>query len=192
MGRKYDTARFLESVGLLRNYFDTPAITTDLIVGFPGETEDEFHQTLDFIKQCAFASMHIFPYSRRPGTPAAAMPDQIPAAVKEARAHEAIEAAERMEQSYLTQFVGQTLPILFEEEKNGWWQGHAPNYVCLRTHGENLHNQLRTMRVTGVDGNVLLGEDVSEPESERYEGTTSHFECCYEVKQECGCAKRKI
>lgn len=89
MNRKYDTERYYESVRLLREYFDRPGITTDLIVGFPGETEEEFEQTLEFVRKCAFSAIHIFPYSRRSGTPAAAMPDQVPNAVKEERAHRA-------------------------------------------------------------------------------------------------------
>ncbi len=84
MNRKYDTARYAQSVALLNQYFDRPAITTDLICGFPEETEEEFSQTLDFIAACGFAQMHIFPYSVRPGTPAAKMP-QVPKAVKEER-----------------------------------------------------------------------------------------------------------
>ena len=77
MNRKYDSARYYESVQLLHGYFDRPAITTDLIVGFPGETEEEFQQTLTFLHRCAFAAMHIFPYSKRPDTPAAKMPGQV-------------------------------------------------------------------------------------------------------------------
>ena len=86
MNRKYDTERFYQSVALLRDHFEDPAITTDMIVGFPGETEAEFGQTMDFIQRCAFSAMHIFPYSRRPGTPAAQMAGQVPKAIKEERA----------------------------------------------------------------------------------------------------------
>ena len=89
MNRKYDSARYYESVTLLREHFDRPGITTDLIVGFPGETEEEFDQTLDFVRRCAFSAMHIFPYSRRTGTPAATLPGQVPKAEKEARARRA-------------------------------------------------------------------------------------------------------
>ena len=106
MNRKYDTQRYYQSVELLRRHFDRPAVTTDLIVGFPGETQEEFAQTLDFIRKCAFAAMHVFPYSKRPGTPAAAMGGQLPNAVKEERAHTAAAAAAQMEQAYLAQFVG--------------------------------------------------------------------------------------
>ena len=158
MNRKYDTARYLESVRLLNQYFDRPAITTDLIVGFPQETEDEFEQTLAFIRKCAFSSMHIFPYSRRPGTPAAAMEGQIQKAVQEERAHRAAAVADEMEQAYLTQLIGSTLPVLFEEEKGGLWQGHAPNYVAVRAEGQELHNCLRPVRITAVSGNSLKGE----------------------------------
>ena len=157
MNRKYDSARYYQSVELLRVYFHDPAVTTDLIVGFPGETEEEFGQTLAFIRKCAFSSMHIFPYSRRPGTPAAAMAGQVPRAVQEDRAHRAAEAAARMETAYLNRLVGQLLPVLFEEEKGGLWQGHAPNYVAVRAEGDSLHNCLSNVRVTGVEGDALLG-----------------------------------
>ena len=158
MNRKYGTARFLESVELLRGHFDRPAVTTDLIVGFPGESEEEFAQTLDFLRRCAFSAMHIFPYSKRPGTPAAAMPDQLPNAVKEARAKEAAEIAAQMERRYLEQWVGTQAEVLFEEEKDGLWWGHTTRYcrVGVRS-GDNLHNQLRTVEVAGVEGSALLG-----------------------------------
>ena len=157
MNRKYDTARYLQSVQWLNETFDRPAITTDLIVGFPQETEEEFAHTLDFIRQCAFSSMHIFPYSRRSGTPAATMDGQIPHAVQEERAHRAGEVAREMEQTYLQALVGTTLPVLFEEEKEGLWQGHAPNYVAVRAQGDHLHNQLRQVKITGVKNGILLG-----------------------------------
>ena len=158
MNRKYDTARFYESVSLLRQYFDRPAVTTDLITGFPGETEEEFVQTLAFIEKCGFAAMHIFPYSVRPGTKAAAMPDQCTAAVKERRAAQAAETAERMKQAYLHGCVGQTYPVLFEQEKGGLYVGHAPNYCQVGVRGEDLHNAVRNVKIEAVDGDMLIGE----------------------------------
>ena len=158
MNRKYDTARFYESVSLLRQYFDRPAVTTDLITGFPGETEEEFAQTLAFIEKCGFAAMHIFPYSVRPGTKAAAMPDQCTAAVKERRAARAAEAAERMKQAYLRGCVGQTYPVLFEQEKGGLYVGHAPNYCQVGVRGEDLHNAVQNVKIEAVDGDMLIGE----------------------------------
>ncbi|MCD7838005.1 MAG: radical SAM protein, partial [Clostridiales bacterium] len=157
MHRRYDTARFLESCRLLRKYFDRPAITTDLICGFPGETEEEFARTLEFLRQAQFSAMHIFPYSRRPGTVADKLPGQLPNAAKEARCHRAADVAAEMERAYLNLWVGETLEVLFEEEAEGLWRGHAPNYVEVYAPGENLHNVLRTVRVTGVRGSTLEG-----------------------------------
>ena len=157
MNRKYDTARFYESVTLLRAYFDRPAVTTDLICGFPGETEEEFATTLVFIEKCGFAAMHIFPYSIRPGTRAAAM-EQVSAAVKEQRAARAAQTAETMRQAYLRGCVGQTYPVLFEQEKDGYYTGHAPNYCEVGVRAEDLHNKVLNVKITGIDGNMLTGE----------------------------------
>lgn len=158
MNRKYDTERYYESVKLLREFFDRPAITTDLIVGFPGESEEEFSATLAFVERCAFSSMHIFPYSRRTGTPAAEMDGQIPNAAKEARAHRAHALAAALEERYLAQWVGSVLPVLFEEEKNGLWRGHAPNYVeVFAPHEEILHNVLKNVEISDVCAGALEG-----------------------------------
>ena len=157
MNRKYDTERYYESVKLLRRHFDRPGITTDLIVGFPGETEEEFAQTLDFVKKCAFSAMHIFPYSRRTGTPAAAMPDQVPNAVKEERAHRAGEVARQLHRTWLESWVGQTLPVLFEEEKDGLWRGHAPNYTEVFAPGEGLHNVIKDVEIVELSQDGLKG-----------------------------------
>ena len=161
MNRKYDTARYLESVELLKRWFDRPAVTTDLITGFPEETEEEFAQTLDFIRKCRFAQMHIFPYSIRPGTPAAKM-EQVPKAVKEERARRAAAVAEEMHRSYLEGCVGRTYPVLFEQPKNGKFFGHAPNYMEVLVDGAELHNALKNVRITDVDGEALLGEIVEQ------------------------------
>ena len=157
MNRKYDTARFYESVTLLRRYFDRPAITTDLICGFPGETEAEFDATLSFIEKCGFAAMHIFPYSIRPGTKAAAM-EQVPSAVKEQRAGRAAQAAETMRQAYLQGCVGRVYPVLFEQEKDGYYTGHAPNYCEVGVRANDLHNKVLDVKITGVSGEMLIGE----------------------------------
>ena len=157
MNRKYDTARFARSVALLNQYFDHPAVTTDMIVGFPEETEEEFAQSLDFIRACGFAQMHIFPYSVRPGTPAAKM-EQVPKAVKEERARRAAATAEEMRSAYLQGCVGRVYPVLFEQPKGDKFFGHAPNYMEVLAEGENLHNVVKNVRVTSTDGNVLFGE----------------------------------
>ena len=157
MNRKYDTARYKKSVDLLNEFFDRPAVTTDLIVGFPGETEEEFAATLDFIRACGFAEMHIFPYSIRPGTPAAEM-EQVPKAVKEDRAARAAAVAEELHQAYLEGCVGQVYDVLYEQPVNGLYQGHAPNYMVAAVKGDGLHNRTLPTRIVGVQGGVLLGE----------------------------------
>ena len=158
MNRKYDSNRYYESVKFLHQVYDRPAITTDLIVGFPGETEEEFHQTLDFIQKCAFSAMHIFPYSKRPGTPAAKLPGQVLNAVKEERAHRAAQIARTMQDAYLDSWVGETVPVLFEEEREGLWRGHTTRYCEVAVQSaQPLHNQLRQVRITGRDGGALQG-----------------------------------
>lgn len=157
MNRKYDSARYYESVRLLKAYFDGVAVTTDLIVGFPEETEEEFLETLSFIRRCGFAQMHIFPYSVRPGTKAAAM-RQLMGAVKEKRAARAAEVAEEMHEAYLQSCVGKVFPVLFEQEKEGRFAGHAPNYMEVLAKGEELHNAVRNVEITAVENGGLVGE----------------------------------
>ena len=157
MGRKYDTERYHRSIRLLNGYFPDAGITTDLIVGFPGETQEEFEQTLRFLQSCAFSGVHVFPYSRRPGTPAASMPGQLSKEEKEARARRAIALAAEMEQSWLESRIGRTVPVLFEEEKDGWWQGHAPDYALVRAKGEQLHDRVLPVRIEAVDRGALTG-----------------------------------
>ena len=159
MNRKYDTARYFESVSLLKQYFDGVAVTTDLIVGFPEETEEEFSKTLAFIRRCGFAQMHIFPYSVRPGTKAAKM-RQLTAAVKEERAARAAEVAEQMHAAYLASCVGKTFAVLFEQEKDGKFVGHAPNYMEVAAQGHDLHNVVGNVRITAVENGMLTGEIV--------------------------------
>ena len=150
MKRKYNTARYLESVTLLRTYFPGCAITTDMIVAFPGETEEEFQHSLQFIRLCDFADMHIFPYSRRPGTPADKMPGQHPNAVKEERSHRAIAVASEMNERYRESMVGTVHQVLFEEVSDGYFTGHAPNSIRVYARGDNLHNHVLPVAITGL------------------------------------------
>ena len=164
MHRKYDTARFYESVTLLRKFFPGCAITTDLITGFPGETEEDFAQTLAFIEKCDFAAMHVFPYSIRPGTPAAKMV-QVDMPIREERAHRAAQVAAKMHRSYLDGCVGKTFPVLFEQARGALYTGHAPNYMPVAvTGGEELHNAVRSVTITHTDGETLYGEIKEETE----------------------------
>ena len=158
MKRKYDTARYYESVALLQKYFPGCAVTTDMIVAFPGETEAEFAESLAFIRRCGFADMHIFPYSRRPGTPADKMPGQHDNDTKERRSRAAIAVAEEMSTAFRANLVGTVQQVLFEEEENGFFTGHAPNYAKVYAKGEGSHNVICDVRITDVYRDGLLGQ----------------------------------
>ena len=158
MKRKYDTARYLESVTLLKEAFPGCAVTTDMIVAFPGETEEEFRESLAFIQKCGFADMHIFPYSRRPGTPADKMPGQLSNAVKEQRSRQAIAVAEEMSRNYRQGLIGSRQEVLFEEQNGAYYTGHAPNYIKVYATGENLHNVVATVEITGLHEDGVLGK----------------------------------
>ena len=157
MNRKYDSARYKKSVDLLNTYFDHPAVTTDLIVGFPGETEEEFEETLRFIRSCRFAEMHIFPYSIRTGTPAAKM-EQVVKSVKEERAKRAAIVADEMKAEYLAACVGKHFPVLYEQMYGDRFCGHAPNYATVAVQKDGLHNRTVLTRIVSVENGTLIGE----------------------------------
>ena len=157
MKRKYDTARYYESVELLNKHVPGCAVTTDMLVAFPGETEEEYQESLEFIQKCAFADMHIFPYSRRPGTPADKMPGQHNNDVKESRSRGAIAVAEEMSLRYRQNLIGTTQAVLFEEKSGDYFTGHAPNYIKVYAEGENLHNQVKNVRITAVYQDGVVG-----------------------------------
>ena len=158
MKRKYDTARFYESVCLLKEAFPGCNITTDMIVAFPGETEEEFMESLAFMEKVGFGDMHIFPYSRRPGTPADKMPGQHNNATKEQRSKTAITLAEKLSVAFRENMVGSVQEVLFEEPAGAYFTGHTPNYVKVYVSGEALHNQALPVKITGLYQDGLLGE----------------------------------
>lgn len=157
MNRKYDTAAFYSAAKLLREHFPGCALTADLITGFPGENESDHEKTMEFIKKCAFSAMHVFPYSIRPGTKAAEMPDQNSSAVKSARAKQAQQLADEMQQDYLQSQLGHTLQVLFEVEKDGLWHGHSENYCEVAAVGSQLHGIVRNVKITEIKGKKLIG-----------------------------------
>ena len=158
MNRKYDTALFYNVVRLLRSYFPSCGITTDLIVGFPGETEDEFLKTLDFIEKCSFSSMHIFPYSVRKGTVAAQMNGQINRSEKHSRVLRASAVAKRCRDAFLSGLIGTNQQVLFEQQQGDMWTGHCGNYALAAVKGDDLHNCIQNVQITGMSDGILLGE----------------------------------
>ena len=158
MNRKYDTAEFYEKVLMLRDYFPNCGITCDLITGFPGETDTDHQDTLEFIKKCAFSAMHVFPYSRRPGTPADKMPEQCTNAVKAARAKEASAVAEKMKKAFLDAQIGRSLPVLFESrESDNVCSGHSDNYLLVCVEGSHLKGEIRQVRIMQRKDEILYG-----------------------------------
>ena len=158
MNRKYDTARYLQSVRLLREYFPNCAVTTDLIVGFPGETEQEFLESLQFLKTCALSAVHVFPYSRRKGTPAAKMPGQIENAEKERRAARAGQTAAALHNAFLVSQLGTGHDVLFEQPEKGYYTGHTMNYVKVYCKADGLRNEIRRVRVTQLFEDGVLAD----------------------------------
>ncbi len=157
MNRKYDTAAFFAVAERLRRYFPGCALTGDLITGFPGETEEDHAETLAFIEKCAFADLHVFPYSRRPGTKADAMPGQCSAAVKSRRAAEASAVAAATRARYLDAQIGRSLTVLFESGEGEDSLGHSENYLLVRVPVPGLHGQVKTVKITGVSQGELVG-----------------------------------
>lgn len=150
MNRKYTTKEYEESVKLLREYFDEPAITTDVIVGFPGETDEEFEQTKRFIEKVGFFELHVFKYSKRDNTPAATMKDQIPEPVKQQRSKQLIDIDETLSERFCQKYKGRMVEVLFEEKKNGMYQGHTREYIPVRIKSdENLAGRTQTLCFDG-------------------------------------------
>lgn len=161
MKRRYTAAFFAERCEQLRTYFPDCSITTDLIVGFPGETDAEFEHTLQFIQQCQFSDMHVFPYSVRPGTPAASMPMQIPDAEKSVRATKAKSIAAQMSADYRSRFIGRTMNVLFEHPVSGsdLWSGHSDFYFSVQAaHPAISKNKQLPVQITGLTESGLSGK----------------------------------
>lgn len=167
MNRRYDTAGYFSAVERLRKYYENPAITTDVIVGFPGETEEEFAQTEDFLRQVGFYEMHIFKYSRRQGTRAAAMEEQLTEAEKAVRSERLMKLEQEMSRAYRESFLGKTAEVLLEEavEKNGkkYWIGHTTRYLKAALEAvteETMQNHITVGRLGSflTDDVLLIGD----------------------------------
>ncbi|MBO5449428.1 MAG: tRNA (N(6)-L-threonylcarbamoyladenosine(37)-C(2))-methylthiotransferase MtaB [Ruminococcus sp.] len=163
MRRHYSSGEFMLLCQKLRKYFPGCAITTDIMVGFPGETEEEFNESLEFVKKTGFSDAHIFPYSRRKGTAADKMDGQTDKKTKQERARLITEACRISRAEYLKGCIGMTLEVLFEKETScDWHNGHAPNYINVRVRrkspSDSLRRELRQVRITSSDGSFCYGE----------------------------------
>ena len=148
MNRKYSCDEFENVTKILRKYFEDVNLTTDIIVGFPGETNEEFEKTYEFLSKIKFYKMHIFKYSPREGTLAAKMTNQVDGNIKEERSQKLIELSNKNEKEYNEKYIGKSVEVLFEEEKDGLWSGYTKNYVrVFVSSDENLENRLQKIEI---------------------------------------------
>lgn len=151
MNRKYSCDEFFKVTEILREYFKNVNLTTDIIVGFPGETNEEFESTYEFLSKIKFYKMHIFKYSPREGTLAAKMTNQIDGNIKEERSQKLIELSNKNEREYNEKYIGKSVEVLFEEEKDGLWSGYTKNYVRVFVESdENLENKIQKVEIKDV------------------------------------------
>ncbi|MGB2827864.1 MAG: tRNA (N(6)-L-threonylcarbamoyladenosine(37)-C(2))-methylthiotransferase MtaB [Dehalococcoidales bacterium] len=151
MKRRYTSAEYRRVVALIREIVPDAAITTDVITGFPGETEAEFEESHNFCQQMSFARIHVFPYSRRPGTEAAGMSEQVLEGVKKERVQKTLALAEESARSFQERFLGRTMPVLWEQKSGDVWSGYTGNYirVYIKSH-EDLTNQLMPVKLDSI------------------------------------------
>jgi threonylcarbamoyladenosine tRNA methylthiotransferase MtaB len=157
MGRKYSTESVMKTISSLRNRFENCGITADVIVGFPGESDREFEQTVEFIKKAAFTDMHIFPYSPRAGTKAASMPGQIDKNIKKERARIIAGVVSALKNEFLQAQVGKITEVLFEQSKNGFSMGYSRNYLQIAVEGKIDRNSIYTVEITGTEDGQIIG-----------------------------------
>lgn len=167
MNRRYTAEEFKEVTQILRKYYPNVSLTTDVIVGFPGETDAEFNETYEFLKDIKFYKMHIFKYSPRKGTKAAVMPNQIDGNIKEERSKKLIELSDEFENMYNKEYVGKEVEVLFEEnhQENDeqYIKGHTTNYIVVKVkNNDNMikENSIQSVKIIGTDKTELIGERV--------------------------------
>ena len=148
MNRRYDTNEFMNIVNEIRKIRPEISLTTDVIVGFPGETEEDFNETLKFCEKVGFAKIHVFPYSDRNGTVASKMKDKVPGNIKKDRVHRLINLSNKLEQKYFTKFIGSEVEVLIEEEKDNLYYGFTDNYIPLKLSGDYKINELYKVILT--------------------------------------------
>lgn len=160
MNRKYDTEKYRQAAATLRKYLPKVALTTDIIVGFPGETEEDFRESYAFAEEIGFAKIHVFPYSPKRGTPAAARKDQLLNAVKAERSHTLIQLSDRMAAEFLADAVGTDAEVLYERAVgDGIYEGHTTNYMKVHGRSEvDLTNRIAKTHITRAEGEMLFGD----------------------------------
>ena len=158
MNRRYTAEEFEEVTKRLRKAYDDVILTTDIIVGFPGETEEEFTETFEFLSKIKFFKMHIFKYSIRNGTKAATMKDQVPGDIKEIRSKKLLELSDKNELDYIKTYIGKEVKVLFEEKSGEYYKGHTANYIMVNVKSDkDLSGELLNVKISDVLGLELVG-----------------------------------
>ena len=160
MNRRYTTSEFRKCVKLLREAYPNVSLTTDIIVGFPGETDAEFEETYKFLKEMDFYKMHIFKYSKRDGTKAADMPNQVDGNIKDKRSKKLIALSDKNEKDKNKKYMGKEVEVLFEKEENGFAIGHTKNYMLVnakKKENKNVINKIEKAIITDTKGVELIG-----------------------------------
>ena len=160
MNRKYTTARYKEATEILRKYYPNANFTTDVIVGFPGETDEEFNQTYKFLKEIEFYKMHIFKYSPRKGTVAEKLSNQVDGNIKEERSKKLIELSNNMQNEKNSQYIGKTVKVLFEEYENGYYKGHTTNYMVVKVKEKEQDGFIDNIKDIEIIGNDTQTEEL--------------------------------
>ena len=166
MNRRYTTREFMEVVKRIRANYDDVNLTTDIIVGFPGETDQEFETTYNFLKEVKFYKMHVFKYSQREGTKAAVMPDQVDGNIKEERSQKLISLSNQNQEEYNKQYIGKKVEVLFEEKEGNFYKGHTGNYIVVKyetdenlgTSPKKLENCIKTVKVIEAQDDYLIAK----------------------------------
>lgn len=160
MNRKYDTAAYAEAVGILREYFPDVALTTDIIAGFPGETDEDFEESIEFAETIGFSKIHAFPYSPKKGTPAAAMQDQIQNSVKNERTGRLIALSDAMGDKFIEGFIGKVMPVLYEQEiSENLYEGYTENYIRVTAESQtNIKNKILDTKILSAEKERAHGE----------------------------------
>lgn len=159
MNRKYTTKEYRDIVKLIREYMPEAGITTDIIVGFPGETDEEFEESYRFVEDIRFSRIHVFKYSPRKGTPASQFKEQIPGDIKQIRSDRLIRLGDELMEEFHKAFIGRTLELLLEEEKGGFIEGYTTNYIRVKVKGHNdLQGKILPVRISGQEEDFLIGE----------------------------------
>jgi len=162
MKRDYSASDYEQSVSLIRSLVPGAAITTDIMVGFPGETETEFEESYNFCRQIGFARVHVFPYSPREGTQAALMPEQVEDKVKKRRSQRMLSLTKESSRNFSRRFIGETMPVLWEKETDGVWSGLTDNYIRVHTRSsEDLVNKLLPVKLVEVGEDKVWGKIIN-------------------------------